>query len=303
VKRASVVGDDFHPDLRTIARFLPRHLVSPSTLQPLRAVTALQGVPPRRDVEVATLPSGAGVRLHRPAEQATPGPGLLWIHGGGYVLGRAKQDDNLCRRFAGTLGATVAAVDYRLAPEHPFPAGLEDCYAALTWLAGQPAVDPDRVAIAGASAGGGLAAALALHARDVGSAVRPVLQLLVYPMLDDRTLTRTDLDGTRYRLWSEDSNRFGWTSYLAGGDPRIAVPARHADLAGLPPAWVGVGTRDMFHDEDLVYADRLKAAGVPCHVEIVPGAFHSFDVIRPKAGVSQAFFASQCTSLREAFAI
>jgi acetyl esterase/lipase len=130
-----------------------------------------------------------------------------------------------------------------------------------------------------------------------------VLQLLVYPMLDDRTLTRSDLDGRRYRLWSEDSNRFGWTSYLAGGDPRIAVPARQADLTGLPPAWIGVGTRDMFHDEDLAYADRLKAAGVPCYVEIVPGAFHSFDVVRPKAGVSQAFFASQCTSLREAFAI
>jgi acetyl esterase/lipase len=303
VKRASVVGDDFHPDLRTIARLLPRHVVSPSTLKPLRALTALQGVPPPRDVEVGALPSGAGVRVHRPAEQATPGPGLLWIHGGGYVLGRAKQDDNLCRRFARALGATVAAVDYRLAPEHPFPAALEDCYAALTWLAGQPAVDPDRVAIAGASAGGGLTAALALHARDVGSMVRPVLQLLVYPMLDDRTLTRSDLDGRRYRLWSEDSNRFGWTSYLAGGDPRIAVPARQADLTGLPPAWIGVGTRDMFHDEDLAYADRLKAAGVPCYVEIVPGAFHSFDVVRPKAGVSQAFFASQCTSLREAFAI
>jgi len=267
----------------------------------LRALSALQGLSPPRDIEVSTLPSGAAVRLYRPAEESRPGPALLWIHGGGYVLGRAKQDDNLCRRFVKALGATVASVDYRLAPEHRFPAALNDCYSALTWLAGLPTVDPARVAIGGASAGGGLAAALALRARD-GSAVRPVLQLLVYPMLDDRTVTRSDLDGSRYRLWSQDSNRCGWTSYLTGADPQIAVPARHEDLAGLPPAWVGVGTRDMFYDEDVAYAERLKAAGVACHVEIVPGAFHSFDVVRPKAGVSRSFFASQCASLLQAFA-
>ena len=301
MKRASVAGDDFHPDLRMIARLLPQQLGLPSTLPLLRALSALQGLSPPRDIEVSTLPSGAAVRLYRPAEESSPGPALLWIHGGGYVLGRAKQDDNLCRRFVKALGATVASVDYRLAPEHRFPAALDDCYSALTCLAGLPTVDPARVAIGGASAGGGLAAALALRARD-GSAVRPVLQLLVYPMLDDRTVTRSDLDGSRYRLWSQDSNRCGWTSYLTGADPQIAVPARHEDLAGLPPAWVGVGTRDMFYDEDVAYAERLKAAGVACHVEIVPGAFHSFDVVRPKAGVSRSFFASQCVSLLQAFA-
>jgi len=302
MRRASVAGDDFHPDLRMIARLLPQQLGLPSTLPLLRALSSVQDLRPARDVEVPTLPSGAGVRLYRPAQQIGPGPALLWIHGGGYVLGRANQDDNLCRRFVKALGATVASVDYRLAPEHRFPAALDDCYSALTWLAGLPAVDPARVAIGGASAGGGLAAALALRTRDDGGAVRPVLQLLVYPMLDDRTVTRSDLDGSRYRLWSQDSNRFGWTSYLAGGDPQVAVPARHENLAGLPPAWVGVGTRDMFHDEDVTYAARLKAAGVPCHVKIVPGAFHYFDVVRPKAGVSQSFFASQCASLLEAFA-
>jgi acetyl esterase/lipase len=301
VKRASAVGDDFHPDLRTIARLLPQQLGLPSTLRLLRALSALQGFRPPSDVEVRTLPSGVGVRLHRPAEQNTPGPALLWIHGGGYVLGCAKQEDSLCRRFVQALGVTVASVEYRLAPETPFPAALDDCYSALTWLAGLPAVDHTRVAIGGASAGGGLAAALALRARDDG-VVRPVLQLLVYPMLDDRTMTRSDLLGARYRLWSQDSNRFGWTSYLAGADPQIAVPARHEDLAGLPPAWVGVGTRDMFYDEDVAYAERLKAAGVPCQVEIVPGAFHIFDVVLPKAGVSRSFFASQCASLLEAFA-
>jgi acetyl esterase/lipase len=302
MSRTGMGGDDFHPDLRMVARLLPQRLGLPSTMPVLRALSALQGFRPPSDVEVCTLPSGVGVRLHRPAEQSSPGPALLWIHGGGYVLGRAGQDDNLCRRFVTALGATVASVDYRLAPEHRFPAALDDCYSALTWLAGLPTVDPSRVAIGGASAGGGLAAALALLARDDGSAVRPVLQLLVYPMLDDRTVSRSDLDGSRYRLWSQDSNRFGWTSYLTGADPQIAVPARREDLAGLPPAWVGVGTRDMFYDEDVAYADRLKAAGVPCHVEIVPGAFHAFDAVRPKAGVSRSFFASQCTSLLQAFA-
>jgi acetyl esterase/lipase len=299
VKRAAPDGDDFHPDLRTIARVLPRHVVGPRTLPLLRALTGLQDVRPAADVEVLTLSTGAKVRLHRPPGRSDIGPALLWIHGGGYVLGPASQDDSLCRRFVQALGVTVASVDYRLAPEHPFPAAIDDCSSVLAWLAGLPCVDPSRVAVGGASAGGGLAAALALRARDDGT-VRLVHQLLVYPMLDDRTTITADRYGTGYRLWSQSSNRFAWASYLAGIDPGMAVPARRSDLAGLPPTWLGVGTRDLFYDEDIAYAERLKAADVPCHVEIVPGAFHSFDFVRPKAGVSQSFFASQCTSLREA---
>lgn len=131
----------------------------------IRRLTGLQR-PNNEGVEVLTLESGIGVRLYRPAGAATTTPALLWIHGGGYVIGTAAQDDRLCRRFVEELGITVAAVDYRLAPEHPYPAPLEDCYTALQWLAGLPAVDQDRVAIGGASAGGGLCAALALLARD-----------------------------------------------------------------------------------------------------------------------------------------
>ncbi|EUA43134.1 alpha/beta hydrolase fold family protein [Mycobacterium xenopi 3993] len=160
--------------------------MSPRTLPLMRRLTRLQGFGRARDVDVLTLESGAGVRLHRPAGVTEPGPALLWIHGGGYVLGTARQDDGVCRRFSRALGITVAAVDYRLAPEHPYPAPLEDCYSALTWLAGLPAVDPARVAIGGASAGGGLAAALALLARDRGE-ITPCLQMLAYPMLDDRS--------------------------------------------------------------------------------------------------------------------
>jgi acetyl esterase/lipase len=140
---------------------------------------------------------------------------------------------------------------------------------------------------------------LALLARDRGE-VTPTLQLLAYPMLDDRSASGPE--NPNYRLWSPKSNRFGWAAYLGNADPNVAVPARHEDLSGLPPAWIGVGTHDLFHDEDLAYAERLTAAGVPCQVEVVDGAFHGFDAIVPKAGVSQSFFASQCASLRSALA-
>ena len=289
---------EIHPELRSVARFTPRTLIRPWTLPMLRRLTGLQR--PRTDgVEVLTLPSGVGIRLYRPAGTAQPTPAQLWIHGGGYVLGTAAQDDLLCRRFVADLGITVASVDYRLAPEHPYPAPLEDCYTALEWLATLPAVDAEQIAIGGASAGGGLAAALALLARD-RDGVKPVFQLLVYPMIDDRSVG-AHLNDPGHRLWNATSNQFGWKAYLGGADPMIAAPARRTDLAGLPPAWLGVGTLDLFHDEDLDYAARLQDAGVPCEVHVVPGAFHGFDGIAPKADISTAFFASQCESLRQIF--
>ncbi|MGB3892918.1 MAG: alpha/beta hydrolase [Mycolicibacter sinensis] len=294
-----MVSTGFHPDLRRAARFLPRGGIGPRTLPVLQALVGLQGRRTPRDVEVLSVPSGAEVRVFRPHRRPTiPTPALLWIHGGGYVLGQAAQDDRLCRRFSDELGITVASVDYRLAPKHPYPAGLEDCWEALTLLAALPWVDPARVAIGGASAGGGLAAALAQLAVDRGG-VQPVLQLLVYPMLDDRSASLPAHPG--YRLWSPRSNLFGWTSYLGDADPDAAVPARRADLTGLAPAWIGVGTLDLFHDENLAYAERLRQAGVPCEVETIAGAFHGFDLLLAKAPVSRSFFASQCASLRHAF--
>ncbi|GFG87478.1 alpha/beta hydrolase [Mycolicibacter algericus] len=294
-----MVSSGFHPDLRRAARFLPRGGIGPRTLPAIRALAGLQGRRTPSGIEVLPLPSGGSVRVYRPPHRpAAPAPALLWIHGGGYVIGTAAQDDRLCRRFSDELGITVASVDYRLAPQHPYPAALEDCWAGLLLLAGLAGVDPTRVAIGGASAGGGLAAALAQLAADRGDA-QPVLQLLVYPMLDDRS---AHLPADRgYRLWNPRSNLFGWTSYLGDADPQLAVPARRADLRGLAPAWIGVGTLDLFHDENLAYAERLRAAGVPCEVETVPGAFHGFDLLLTKAPVSRSFFASQCASLRNAF--
>lgn len=278
---------------------LPRQLVTPARLPLLRGLQALNGWRSPRGVEVVDLGGGVRVRVHRPPASATPSPALLWIHGGGYVMGRAQQDDSLCRRFASELGIVVAAVDYRLAPEHPFPAPLDDCARGLAWLADHREVDPARVAIGGSSAGGGLAAALALLARDRGQ-LALVLQVLAYSMLDDRAQADPDV-AEHYRIWNSKSNQWGWASYLGAADPDLAVPARRADLADVAPAWIGVGTYDLFHDENLAYAQRLRAAGVPCHTEVVPGAFHGFDLAEPTASVSTSFFASQCASLRTAF--
>jgi len=264
----------------------------------MRALESLPLIRSAKGVEVLTLPHGQTVRLHRPPGQDGPAPALLWIHGGGYVIGKPVQCDGLCRRFSTMLGITVAAPSYRLAPEHPYPAALEDLYAALRWLASLPAVDASRIAIGGESAGGGLAAAFAFMVRDRGE-FTPVLQLLSYPMLDDRT-TANPAVAHSHRLWNERSNRFGWASYLGDADPAVAVPARREDLAGLPAAWIGVGTADLFHEEDVAYAERLEKAGVPCHLEVVPGAFHGFDHIAARASVSRAYFDSQREALRKA---
>ena len=288
----------FHPDLARAARWLPRSPIGPRTIGPVRLLTGMTKLLPTKNVEVETVGS-ITVRVHRPTG-AQVRPALLWIHGGGYVIGTAAQDDALCRHFAEALGIVVAAVDYRLAPESPFPVPLQDCYDGLSWLTGRPYVDATRLAVGGASAGGGLAAALALLARDRGE-IPLALQLLAYPMLDDRTACRAGIDERNFRLWNNRSNRFGWQSYtgISPGSPDIsplAAPARCDDLTGLPPAWIGVGTLDLFHDEDVAYASRLESADVACTLDVVPGAFHGFDVVA-KSGVAREFRTSQVAAL------
>ncbi len=261
-----------------------------------------------RDIR-APGPHGAEsvrVRLYQPSELTPGSPALFWVHGGGFVIGTPEQDERMSIRFARDLGITVASVQYRLAPEHPAPAGLEDALAGLTWLlenAESLGVDPTRVAIGGASAGGGIAAGLVLMAHDRG--LHPVFQLLVYPMLDDRTVRRTAQDTSRVYVWSRKANRFAWTSYLGhepGGDQEspYAAPARRDDLSGLPPAWIGVGSLDLFHAEDLVYARRLQEAGVACQVDVVPGAFHGFDQFFGSTDVVEQFRLAQLDALRAA---
>lgn len=303
----------FHPDL-WLGRFIPEFSFGPRVVRFIRRRTRRGPVPVLEDVRVEDVEVPAAgrspavsLRLYRPKALSRAAPALYWMHGGGFVIGSPEQDEANSIAFARELGITVAAVRYRLAPEHPAPAAVEDAYAGLTWLhaqAGQLNIDPTRIAVGGASAGGGLAATLALVAHDRG-AVRPAFQLLVYPMLDDRTVTRADLDTRGVRIWSTKSNAWAWSVYLGhapGADTTspYAAAARRDDLRGLPPAWIGVGTLDLFRDEDLAYAQRLNESGVSCEVHVVPGAFHGFDAVFRRAPVSRAFWQTQANVLRAA---
>lgn len=306
----------FHPELRW-GRFLPNVAIGPRLSAFARSFIR-RGPIPRLDdviVEDVDLPAYDGspavsVRVYRPTSASAPTPALLWTHGGGYVMGSPEQDEPKNIALVRALGITVVAVRYRLAPEHPAPAPVEDAYAGLRWLHRQASslgVDPTRIAIGGASAGGGLATTLGYVAFDRGE-VPVAFQLLVYPMLDDRTATRTDHDTRHVRLWSPGSNAWAWSAYL-GHPPgettasSYSAAARRQDLRGLPPTWIGVGTIDLFHDEDIAFAERLRASGVPCELELVEGAFHGFDFLFPNTGVSRAFFETQVRVLRAALGI
>jgi acetyl esterase/lipase len=231
------------------------------------------------------------VRVHRDREAMGLRPAVMWLHGGGLVAGSHLRDDarfdGWCRQF----GLVGIAVDYGLAPERPYPGPLDDCYAALSWVhahARELGVTTDLVGIGGSSAGGGLAAALALLARDRGE--YPVaFQALVYPMLDDRMITVSS--AWDVPIWPPTANDFGWSSYLGGrrGAADVAAyaaPARATDLVDLPPAFICVGALDGFLDEDVDYAHRLLHAGVPVELHVYPGAPHGFDLLLPGTGVA-----------------
>jgi acetyl esterase/lipase len=295
----AIVEDGYHPDLRATARLAPRTTITnATTLNVMRRLTALRR-PRAAGADVVPF-GGSSMRIYRGASTSQHHPALLWMHGGGYVMGYAHLDDRLCQAFADALGITVGSVDYRLAPEHPYPAAVQDCHAALHRLAELGGVDPKRIAIGGLSSGAGLAAALAARLRDQHD-IAPVHQLLAYPMLDDRSSTAAQPRAAQFRFWNQKSNQFCWRAYLADADPTEAVPARLANLAGLPAAWIGVGSMDLFHDESVLYAQRLRAAGVACELDVVAGAFHGFDTVAPKTAVARAFFARQCISLNNAF--
>jgi acetyl esterase/lipase len=224
------------------------------------------------------------VRVYRRRDGQAPTAGLVWIHGGGMVFGSVAGDDPMCRAMARSTGCAIASVEYRLAPEHQYPAHVDDCYAALAWFASEAerfGVDPARVAIGGASAGGGIAAGTALLARDRGK-VALCWQMLVFPMIDDLGATVSGTEIEAPQVWNREANRHGWAAYLgerAGGDdvPLYAAPARATveQLRGLPPAYLDVGELDPFRDEDLAYAAKLLQAGVPTELHVTPGVFHA----------------------------
>ncbi len=269
----------------------------------LRVVRWMFGIPMRPGPGVSMTMRHVGdpsvpVLVFTPEQRSIPAPGALWLHGGGYVVGTPAFEAAGSGSLARDLGAVVVSPDYRLAPENPFPAGLDDCMTALRWMrehAGELGIDADRIAVIGASAGGGMAAAVGQRSHDEGIALRA--QILVYPMLDDRSALIRDHEGRGRFAWTPDSNAYGWTAYL-GRPPRIAdapeyaSPARRSDLSGLAPTWVGVGELDLFHDEDVAYAERLKSCGVPCELVTVPGMYHGADGIRPNAKSMRNFRAS-----------
>ncbi|HLK24159.1 MAG TPA: alpha/beta hydrolase [Caulobacteraceae bacterium] len=311
-----------------------KHLVHPELVPGLEAFPAypaftvdaatlplLRSAPPRPQREVATpgigvegrvAPGSAGgpdvrVLVYRPKAASEPRPAILHVHGGGYVLGSAQMSDVANRVLARDLDCVIVSVDYRLAPETRFPGNLEDCYAGLKWLhANAPAlgVDASRVAIKGESAGGGLAAGLALLARDRGE-VAVAYQMLIYPMIDDREHPEPHGYVGEF-IWNRESNRFGWASILGrepGGEgvSPYAAAARAETLAGLPATFIAVGALDLFLEENLEYARRLMRAGVPVELHVYPGAFHGFGLVGETA-LSRRADRDELEALRQAFA-
>lgn len=293
---------ELDPQLRKAYRFIPT--------PPMRSVLGrkiLRAAIARRTPPA--LPDGLTSRIIHPGNPAAAlhlisptaggnGTALQFIHGGGMLTGSVAQDYPLAIRLAQRHGITVALTGYRLAPEFPFPAPLDDCTDAWTWLlghAGELGVDPARIAIGGQSAGGGLAAMLAQRLHDAGG-TQPVAQWLFCPMLDDRTAADRGLDGIGHRLWNNKCNHEGWKSLLGTepGSPTVpegAVPSRREDLSGLPPAWIGCGTAELFYTEDAAYARRLTEAGVDTTLDAVPDAPHAFESIARTSPLTHAYTA------------
>ena len=293
------------PELAPLIEQIPGFSFDSVPIGEVRALMASLAPPrpaPSPDVKVCEVKTqgrdGApDVRLIVTAPKA-PGsrrPGILHIHGGGYVMGSAEMTGQTDEVYAQEFGAVVVSVDYRLAPETPHPGPLEDCYTGLAWLhaqAEQLGVDRRRLAVTGESAGGGLAAALVLLARERAE-VEVAFQHLVFPMLDDRTVV--DANPSKFLgqfVWTRDANRFGWASLLgeAPGGRDIspfAAPARASDLTGLPSTFMVCGALDLFLEENLDYARRLMRAGVPTELHVYPGAPHGFMFV-PTAAVTRA---------------
>jgi acetyl esterase/lipase len=280
-------------------------------------INAMLSAAPPLETEVAIEdrhvpgPEGAPdvrLRIYRPSGAGTDRPGLYWIHGGGMIIGVPEMDDAMMIGYAEQLGAVVVSVDYRLAPEHPHPAPVEDCYAGLQWTAknaGDLGIDATRLAVGGASAGGGLAAGTVLLARDRGG---PDIsfQLLVCPMLDDRNTTPSSHEFAEAVIWDRAANLFGWAALLgdrAGGEdvPPYAAPARATDLSGLPPSFVDVGELEVFRDECIDYVQRLVQAGVSTEFHLYPGAFHGFDGLVADTELSRRSRATRLAALKRAF--
>ncbi len=259
----------------------------------LAGALSFRGVKPVAGVSIRNQRVGATkVRIYEP-ENPKSGA-VVWIHGGGLILGKPEQDDLMVSELARDLKVRVFSLAYRVAPKHPYPTPLNDCVAGYEWLlenAQSYGVDPQNIILTGASAGGSLAAALTMVLRDSGKA--PKATALLYPMLDDQTASNRELDGQTL-IWNNQSNRWAWSQYLgyeAGTREPVgySVPGRAKDLAGLPPTWIGVGDIDLFYKEDVAFANRLLLAGVETQLKIFKGFPHAGEAMVPNAEISSQF--------------
>jgi acetyl esterase/lipase len=310
------VNAEFRPTLEQSVKAMPGGFEFNATTLPLvRKSIDSHAIPilPSPTIEEKMIPGPAGAPdVHVFIVGAAPGaskPAVLHIHGGGYVTRQANEKRSI-QDIAVEHDCVVVSVDYRLAPETTFPGSLEDNYAALRWLyahAKELGVDTKRVAIKGESAGGGHAAALGIAARDRGEF--PIcLQVLIYPMLDDRTGSTNRLPShLGHFIWTEQHNRFGWSSLLgqpagSGSIPTNSVPARVDNVSGLAPAFIAVGSIDLFAPEDVLYASRLMVSGVSTELHITPGGYHGFDILVPTAPLSIQLKQEWNAALKRAFA-
>lgn len=245
--------------------------------------------------------------IYSPKEQHKPLPLLYWIHGGGLVLGQAEQDEFMLKNFVTDMNCVVAAVDYRLAPDYTFPTPLDDCYAGLEHIFDESEkykVDTNHIVLGGASAGGGLAAALTQLTCDKRK-INLAHQLLLYPMLDPLNIVQANDDVDDTYIWTRANNLFGWTSYL-GKKPRKDTILKYAsafynhDLVNLPTATIMVGDIDLFAQECIAYANKLSMAGISTELHVYPGGVHGFEDVNPKARISQEFVTTRNNALRAA---
>lgn len=245
-----------------------------------------------RTVRVETSARSMKMKILQPKETSGPVPGVLWIHGGGYMVGGTYMLGMTVAPSLAEMGAVVVFPDYRLAWQSPYPAALNDCYAALEWMyknAEELGIDTSRIVVGGESAGGGLAAALCLYVRDKGE-IPIALQLPLYPMLDcEDTASSADNHG---RIWNTKRNHWGWRHYLGeayGTDSvsKYASPARETEYSGLPPCYTFVCDGEPFYEETLTYVRNLQEAGVEASVDVYHGDVHAFDMFSPKKGLGK----------------
>lgn len=248
------------------------------------------------------------VKVYAPVNQSAQLPAVLFIHGGGYMFGSVEGDDAKCARYVKEINCVVVSVDYRLAPENPYPAAIEDCYAALQWMVNEHKklnIDTTKVAVVGGSTGGGLTAALTLLARDrKGPDVK--FQMPLFPMLDDSCTTYSSNEFTDKRVWSRDLNRFACSMYLKGveGDtPKYAAPMKETDFSQLPPTYTTVGSLDSFRDETMNYVKALTEAGVPVEFHLYPGGYHEFEAMVPDSEISKRAVSDSIRALTNALNI